>query len=127
VGAVRFRDPAEAAATLQLRSGDPAAADWYAKCGRIRGGSRDHMAQAAYDGWKTDMLAGKITLMAAATTATVAQLSARARADRVTAGQVEQHGVLLHDGNHAGAGDWIVTRENDRRMSVHGGRDWVKN
>jgi conjugative relaxase-like TrwC/TraI family protein len=123
----RFRDPAEAAATLQLRAGDPAAVDWYATTGRIRGGSRDHMAQAAYDGWKADMLAGKITLMAAATTASVASLSAQARADRVTAGQVEQHGVLLHDGNLAGAGDWIVTRENDRRMSVHGGRDWVKN
>jgi conjugative relaxase-like TrwC/TraI family protein len=123
----RFRDPHEAAATLQLRAGDPAAVDWYANSGRIRGGSRDHMAQAAYDGWKADMLAGKITLMAAATTASVAQLSAQARADRVTAGQVEQQGTLLHDGNIAGTGDWIVTRENDRRMSVHGGRDWVKN
>jgi conjugative relaxase-like TrwC/TraI family protein len=123
----RFRDPGEAAATLQLRAGDPAAVDWYASSGRIRAGSRDHMAQAAYDGWKADMLAGKITMMAAATTAGVARLSAQARADRVAAGQVEEHGVLLRDGNLAGAGDWIVTRENDRRMSVYGGRDWVKN
>ena len=52
---------------------------------------------------------------------------AQARADRVTAGQVEADGVRLRDGNLAGAGDWIVTRLNDRRLSAFGGRDWVKN
>jgi conjugative relaxase-like TrwC/TraI family protein len=55
----RFRDPAEAAATLQLRTGDPAAVDWYNERDRIRGGSRRAMTQAAYNGWKADMLAGK--------------------------------------------------------------------
>jgi conjugative relaxase-like TrwC/TraI family protein len=123
----RFRDPAEAAATLQLRTGDGTAVDWYASNDRIRSGSREQMTDAAYEGWRSDMLAGKVTLMAAATNATVADLSARARADRVLAGQVEPTGVDLHDGNTAGRGDWIVTRHNDRRMSTHGGRDWVKN
>ncbi len=85
------------------------------------------MTEAAYTGWKADMLAGKVTLMAAATNATVTDLSARARADRVLAGQVEADGAVLHDGNLAGRGDWVATRHNDRRMSVHGGRDWVKN
>ena len=55
------------------------------------------------------------------------ELSAQARADRVTAGQVEPDGARLRDGNLAGAGDWIVTRLNDRRLSAFGGRDWVKN
>jgi hypothetical protein len=32
----RFRDPAEAAATLRLRAGDAAAVDWYASAGRVR-------------------------------------------------------------------------------------------
>jgi hypothetical protein len=85
------------------------------------------MTEAAYAGWKADMLAGKVTLMAAARTATVTGLSAQARADRVAAGQVEPDGVVLHDGNLAGRGDWITTRRNDRRMSTCGGRDWVKN
>ena len=49
--------------------------------------------QAAYTGWKNDMLAGKVTLMAAADGADVTELSARARADRVAAGQVEADGV----------------------------------
>ena len=123
----RFRDPAEAAATLQLRAGDAAAVDWYAGSGRVVAGSRESMAEAAYDGWKNDMLAGKVSLMAASGSAEVTELSARARADRVAAGQVEADGVRLRDGNLAGAGDWIVTRLNDRRMSLFSGRDWVKN
>jgi len=123
----RFRDPAEAAATLSLRTGDSTAVDWYHQHDRIQSGSRQAMTQAAYNGWKTDMLAGKITLMAAADSTDVTGLSAQARADRVTAGQVEAPGLRLRDGNLAGRGDWIVTRLNDRRLSVFGGRDRVKN
>jgi hypothetical protein len=123
----RFRDPDEAAATLRLRTGDGPAVDWYHRHGRIRSGSRASMTQAAYHGWKDDMLAGKVTLMAAADGAAITGLSAQARADRVAAGQVEASGVRLRDGNLAGRGDWIVTRLNDRRLSVFGGRDWVKN
>lgn len=123
----RFRDPGEATATLALRAGDAAAVDWYVRNGRVRTGSREWMTQAAYSGWKADMAAGKITLMAAGDGADVIELSAQARADRVAAGQVEADGVALRDGNLAGAGDWIVTRLNDRRLGTLGGRDWVKN
>ena len=117
----RFHDPGEAAATLRLRVGDGSAVDWYHQHRRIRSGSREAMAQAAYAGWKNDMLDGKVTLMAAADGADVTELSAQARADRVTAGQVEADGARLRDGNLAGAGDWIVTRLNDRRLSAFGG------
>jgi conjugative relaxase-like TrwC/TraI family protein len=123
----RFRDPAEGTATLQIRLGDAAGVDWYHAAGRVRSGSREAMAQAAYAGWKNDMLAGKVTLMAAADGTGVTELSAQARADRVLAGQVETSGVPLRDGNIAGQGDWIVTRDNQRRLDVFGGRDWVKN
>jgi hypothetical protein len=88
----RFRDPAEAAATLQLRTGDTAAIGWYQRHGRVRSGSRDAMTQAAYQGWKAGMLAGKTTLMAAGDGTDMTALSARARAERVTAGQVEPGG-----------------------------------
>jgi conjugative relaxase-like TrwC/TraI family protein len=123
----RFRDSSEGAATLRLRAGDAGAVDWYSRNGRIRSGSREAMASAAYSGWKDDMLAGKVTLMAAADEKHVTELSAQARADRVSAGQVETPGTRLRDGNVAGAGDWIVTRLNDRRLGLFGGRDWVKN
>ena len=85
------------------------------------------MSQAAYDGWKADMVAGKVTLMAALASTDVTTLAARARAERVTAGQVEPDGTRLQDGNLAGRGDWIVTRRNDRRLSARRGQDWVKN
>jgi hypothetical protein len=123
----RFRDPAEAAATLQLRTGDAAGLDFYFSRGRVRSGSLQAMAEAAYAGWKTDMLAGKTTLMAAASGNEVAALSAQARTERVAAGQVEPGGIELRDGTLAGRGDWIITRQNQRRLGVRGGRDWVKN
>jgi len=123
----RFRDPAEAATTLQLRVGNPTAIDWYDGHGRIRAVARDHMTQATYSGWKADMLAGKVTLMAAPANADVTRLSAQVRADRVQADQVDPDGASLHDGDIASRRDWIVTRHNDRRMTACGGKDFVKN
>ncbi len=35
--------------------------------------------------------------------------------------------MQLRDGNRAGRHDWIITRENDRRLSTGRGRDFVKN
>ncbi|WP_194909713.1 MobF family relaxase [Catenulispora rubra] len=122
----RFEDPFEAEATLKIRVGDTAGLDFYQDAGRIQHGSRQGMTEQAYAGWKTDMLAGRKALMVAATNADVAELCARARADRVAAGQVEADGVRLHDGNLAGTRDLIVTRDNDRRLRS-GTRDFVKN
>ena len=123
----RFNSPREAEATLKVRVGDTSALDFYADAGRIRSGSSQGMIEAAYAGWKADMLAGKKTIMAAATTTDVTALSAQARLDRIEAGHVEAGGVRLRDGNLAGRGDWIVTRDNDRKNKVARGRDWVKN
>ncbi|MER7919050.1 MULTISPECIES: AAA family ATPase [unclassified Streptomyces] len=123
----RFSNKAEAAATLKLRVGDGSGLDFYLAHNRVIGGSRTAMIEAAYAGWKTDMLAGKTTLISAAAGADVTGLSARARDERVAAGQVEADGVLLRDGNRAGRGDWIVTRENNRKITTNRGRDFVKN
>ena len=122
----RFSNPAEAEATLKIRVGDTAGLDFYQDADRIQHGSRQNMTEQAYAGWKTDMLSGRKALMVAATNADVTELCARARADRVTAGQVEADGVRLHDGNLAGAHDLIITRDNDRRLRS-GTRDFVKN
>jgi hypothetical protein len=83
----RFTDPAEAEATLAIRVGDNTGLDFYQRADRMRGGSRTAMAEAAYEGWKADMLAGKVTLISAATGAEVTTLSARAREERVAAGR----------------------------------------
>jgi conjugative relaxase-like TrwC/TraI family protein len=123
----RFTSPAEADATRQLRDGDTRALDFYSAERRIAGGSAEAMIEQAYTAWQKDMNAGMRSLMLASTTTGVTALSARARADRVTAGQVEPDGVTLHDGNLAGRGDWIVTRDNQRTMTCNRGRDWVRN
>lgn len=123
----RFTDPAEAEATLRLRLGDASALDYYLARGRVRSGSREAMTEAAYAGWRADMLAGKTTLMTAASSTDVTALAAQARTERVDAGQVEAGGVPLRDGTLAGRGDWIVTRQNNRKAAINGGRDWVKN
>lgn len=123
----RFRNSHEADATLKLRDGDATALDFYQQHDRILGGSREAMIEAAYAGWHRDVLAGKTSLMAAATNQDVAALNARARTDRVAAGHVEAEGVALNDGTRAGTGDWIVTRRNNRQLTVCSGRDFVKN
>jgi len=123
----RFVDPAEAQATLRLRRGETSALGFYQVNDRISDGSREAMLEEIYDAWRADLTAGRATLMVSASTAEVAALSARARRDRVTAGDVEADGVLLHDGNLAGVGDLVVTRQNSRVLTVHGGRDFVKN
>jgi len=123
----RFTDPAEAAATLGLRQGRPSAIGFYRAHDRISDGSRETMLDEVYDGWRADLGAGRTALMVSASTAEVASLSARARRDRVAGGQVEADGILLRDGNLAGVGDLVVTRQNQRDLTVHGGRDFVKN
>ncbi|GHJ45885.1 hypothetical protein Cs7R123_32270 [Catellatospora sp. TT07R-123] len=123
----RFTTPQEADNTRRLREGDTAALDYYAAGGRIRGGSAEAMIEQAYNGWHADMTAGLRTIMSSSTTSGVTALSARARTDRVAAGQVDRDGVQLHDGNLVGTGDWIVTRVNDRRMTCNRGKDWVRN
>jgi conjugative relaxase-like TrwC/TraI family protein len=123
----RFRDPEHAEATLQLRAGDPRGLDYYFIRGRARGGSREAMLERTYEGWRADASTGRISVMVAATSDDVAALNTRARLDRIADGLSEGPGVLLHDGTHAGVGDWIVTRDNQRLLLTRSGRDFVKN
>ena len=122
----RFRQPWEADASLRLRGGDPAVIDTYAKHDRLRAGDHEEMLDAAYHAWRTDLDAGRASVMIAPTRDTVTALNTRARADRILAGDVAANGaVALHDGTHASAGDVVVTRRNDRRLLA--GKHWVRN
>lgn len=122
----RFRNAWEKTASLQVRLGDTDAIDEYIAQGRVHGGAYDDILEGAYQAWQADRAAGKTSLLIAETLETVSALNARARTDRIAAGEVDgTHGVVLHDGNQASRGDIIVTRRNDRRLSL--GRGWVKN
>jgi ATP-dependent exoDNAse (exonuclease V) alpha subunit len=57
----------------------------------------------------------------------VTELSDRARADRIAAGEVRAGGVPLHNGTTAGSGDWVVTRDNDYKLKCNGGKDFIRN
>ncbi len=124
---VRFADPAEAAATLQVRDGRPDAVDFYLDRQRVVAGTDQTIPDAAYNAWLDDVRAGRDALLLAASTSTVADLNSRARADLVVSGQVGVDGVPLRDGTVAAVGDQICTRRNARQLVVNRGKDWVKN
>ncbi|MCM3662496.1 relaxase domain-containing protein [Georgenia satyanarayanai] len=123
----RFTDPAEAAASLQLRRGDPDGAQFYLERDRVRGGTREAMLEDVYAAWRDDVETGKDSVMVAGSNDDALALSTQARRDLVAAGRVEPDGVQLADGSHAGRGDRIVTRRNERRLATAAGRDFVKN
>lgn len=128
---VRFGDTergkAEGAASLALRSGDPAGIAFYLDHRRIHVGVDVLAADQAYSAWLNDQRAGRNSVLLAPTNALVAELNDRARGDRLrTSGQETGRSVELGDGLLASAGDWITTRSNARWLRT-GERAWVKN
>jgi conjugative relaxase-like TrwC/TraI family protein len=121
----RFGSEWERTASVGLRHGDESALDTYESHDRITGGARDDLLKAVYTAWKHDIDAGTSSLMIAPDTATVTELNRRARADRVSAGEVAEDGVRVAAGQMIGVGDHVVTRRNDRQLVT--GAGWVKN
>jgi conjugative relaxase-like TrwC/TraI family protein len=119
----RFQHAWEADASLRLRDGDVSALAEYDQRGRITGGSREQMTEAAVSRWLADHLSGKDTVLLATTNAQAAELARRAR-DRLAALGLTGTGptVELADGNLAGQGDLLVARQNDRIITADGRR-----
>ena len=84
------------------------------------------MLATCYEAWKTDIEAGKSSLMVAHDNVTVRELNRLARADRMAAGQVATEGLEIADGSVAGSGDVVVARRNDRHLRLSDG-EWVRN
>jgi conjugative relaxase-like TrwC/TraI family protein len=123
----RFHEEWERASSLKLRKGDYSAIDDYAHHGRIRHGSYMTMADQAYLSWQADTRTGKSSILIAADNETVGMLNERAQADRVAQGEVDpEQTMLLSDGLHAGLGDTIIARGNDRKL-VDSNGDFVRN
>ena len=126
----RFSGPKakeEAAASLQIRAGNVEGLNFYIENGRVFAGTRDKVMDRVYVGWKRDIDAGKSSLMIVGTSEEVSAFNARARADRGTAGAVARDGHALADSNTVSVGDTILTRNNDRRLRMNQGKDWVQN
>ncbi|MFK5582448.1 MobF family relaxase [Serinicoccus sp. LYQ131] len=123
----RFTDPAEGAATLGIRVGDPAALDHYVDRGRVHSGDVGDVVDAAYEAWRAEQGAGLSSLLLAATRDTVRDLNQRARTDRLdTTGPAPGREVTLGDGTRASVGDTVITRRNNRTLRAEDG-SWVKN
>jgi hypothetical protein len=111
----RFTDPAEAAASLALREGDPSGLEFYLDHGRIHVGDVASTTADAFNAWVSDRAAGLDAIMVAPTRDLVAQLNRRGRAHRLDHSPAASE-VTLADGNRASARDVIITRTNDRRL-----------
>ncbi len=121
----RFTDPAEAAASLALREGDPKALTFYLDHGRVHVGDLARTTEDAFTAWVSDRAAGLDAIMLAPTRDLVADLNRRAREHRLQHANPGRQ-VQLGDGNQASIGDVIITRTNDRRLRLSAS-DWVKN
>src|SRR5829696_5004701 len=108
----RFTDPAEAAASLALREGDPRALGFYLDHDRVHVGDLAKITEDAFSAWISDRAVGLDAIMLAPTRELVAELNRRARDQRLDGAAAGQE-VRLGDGNRASVGDVIITRAND--------------
>jgi conjugative relaxase-like TrwC/TraI family protein len=115
----RFTHAWEAAASLQLRAGDPAALDAYENHDRIvagtLGGHLHHIARA----WIDDNQRGRSVAVAASTNVHVDTINQAIQHARLTIGDLDPDvATRLAAGEHAYVGDVVATRRNDRRLTT---------
>ena len=119
----RFEDPHEAAATAQLRIGDPAAIDYHRDRGRVSDGAGALAADVAADWWQHHLDVD--TLISATGLETTAHINAEIADRRHALGHTGD--VVAHaGGQRVRVGDLVVTRRNRRDLAA-GGHDWVRN
>ncbi|KQZ72192.1 MobF family relaxase [Nocardioides sp. Root151] len=128
---VRFKDPAEGAASLALREGKPESLGFYLDRDRVHVGDLATMTEDVFAAWQADRAEGLDSIMLAPTRDLVSELNQQARAHRlegIDPADVAATGPVrrLADGNEASIGELIITRENDRRLRTSA-TDWVKN
>ncbi|MEV5003832.1 MobF family relaxase [Nocardioides sp. LML1-1-1.1] len=125
---VRFKDPAEGAASLALREGKTEALGFYLDRDRVHVGDLATMTEDVFAAWQADRAAGLDSIMLAPTRDLVSELNQQARAHRLDGIDPAEVGPTrrLADGNEASIGELIITRENDRRLRSSA-TDWVKN
>lgn len=131
---VRFKDPAEGAASLALREGKAEALGFYLDRDRVHVGDLASMTEEVFAAWQADRATGLDSIMLAPTRDLVSELNQQARAHRLDGIDPADSDNLaslgpvrrLGDGNEASIGELIITRENDRRLRTSA-TDWVKN
>lgn len=129
---VRFSAAEEGAASLALRSGDPAGIGYYIDHHRVHVGAEQTAADMAFQAWLADIAAGRDSLLLAPTNTIVDELNARARTARISAATAADPNyrigreTILSDQLAASAGDIIRTRDNARWLRLSR-TDYVRN
>ena len=112
----------EAAASLQLRTGDPGALDAYEAHDRIVAGTFDDHVELIARDWVGYTLDGKTVAITAATNDHVDALNDAVQRIRLTIGQLRPDvAVTIAGGELAYAGDIVATRRNDRELRTSSG------
>lgn len=120
-------NPAEAAASLAIRRGEPAGLGYYLDHSHMHVGDNTTTADQAFATWSADRDADLDSLLVASTKEQVRELNLRAQAARLAAATVPaERRVTLADGTMVSDGDTIITRRNDRRLTLSA-TDWVTN
>jgi conjugative relaxase-like TrwC/TraI family protein len=117
----RFRHRWEAAASLQLRRGDPAALDAYIDHGRVTEGTFDELAAEAARQWIDHTVDGHRVAVVAETNEHVDALNAAIQQARVHRGHIGYRMAAVAGGETAAVGDVVATRRNDRTVRTDRG------
>ena len=122
---LRFGDPAEAQASLALRTGDIGALGYYLDHNRVHVVDPDTATDQLLTAWQHDRTRGLDAIRLAPTRDQVAALNATARTARLGQHRPGRE-TELSDGNRASAGDIVLTRRNNRTLTT-GELAWVRN
>jgi conjugative relaxase-like TrwC/TraI family protein len=118
----RFTHPWEAAATLQLRAGDPKALDAYEAHGRIVAGTLDAHLDRLATTWIDHQSTGRSIAIVATTNDHVDAINQAVQTARRDAGHLDADRTTRIAGDEtAGVGDVVATRHNDRRLVTTSG------
>ncbi|MEV0773557.1 MobF family relaxase [Nocardia salmonicida] len=120
---VRFEDPAEAEASLEVRKGDAQQAwEFYNSNSRVHSGMADELREQMLTAHLADTGEGKTSLMMAATLTDVYALNGAAQAAHILRDDVDSTGphTKLADGHKGFVGDTIVTRRNNSEVRISG-------
>lgn len=124
----RFHAPWEAAASLQLRHGDPRGVDAYVDHGRVAAGSFDDHLRRIAKTWLDTTGQGRSIAITASTNEHVDKINGVIQYLRTATDQISSAGgtASIGGGETAYVGDIVVTRQNDRRLKSSAG-DPVRN
>jgi conjugative relaxase-like TrwC/TraI family protein len=121
----RFTQDWEAAASLRLRRGDPAALSEYRWRGRIEAGSLDQHLNAIGDRWVEAQAKGRSLAITTTTNEHATLINHHIQNTRLTTGALTGRPAVAADGD-VYIGDVVMTRRNDRTLTTSAG-DPVRN